>query len=127
MIINLGFLILKNMKDNLIQHKSFEFAIQSISLYKRLIESNEYVLSKQFFKSATSIGANVEEALGGYSRKDFVAKLGISLKESRETLYWLKLIEAGQFIDYDFALLKEECERLIKILTSIIKTTKSKM
>ena len=127
MIVNLGFLILKNMKDNLIQQKSFEFAIKSIPLYKRLIDTNEYVLSKQFFRSATSIGANVEEALGGYSRKDFVAKLGISLKESRETLYWLKLIEAGKFIDYDFTLLKEECERLIKILTSIIKTTKSKM
>lgn len=97
----------------------------SIELYKLLLNKNEYVLSKQFLKSATSIGANVEEALAGYSKKDFAAKMSISSKEARETLYWLKLIEAGNFVEYDFKKIKEEAERLIRILTTIVKTTQS--
>lgn len=112
------------MKDNLVKEKSFQFAILSIEPYKLLLSEKKYVLSKQFFKSATSIGANVEEALAGYSKKDFSAKMSIASKEARETLYWNKLIEIGNFIEYDFALLKIEAERLIKILTSIVKTTK---
>jgi four helix bundle protein len=115
------------MKENLVREKSFEFALLSIELYKLLLEKNEYVLSKQFFRSATSIGANVEEATAGYSKRDFAAKMSISSKEARETLYWLKLIEAGEFVKYDFKKLKDECERLIKIITSIVKTTQSRL
>jgi four helix bundle protein len=81
------------MKENIIRDKSFQFAIKSIDLYKELIENKEYVLSKQFFRSATSIGANIEEATAGVSKKDFVNKLAISSKEARETYYWLRLIE----------------------------------
>lgn len=113
------------MKENLIREKSFEFALKSIELYKLLLSKNEFVLSKQFFRSATSIGANVEEATAGYSKKDFAAKMSIASKEARETLYWIKLIEAGKFVEYDFTFLKVEGERLIKILTSIVKTTQS--
>jgi four helix bundle protein len=114
------------MKENLVKEKAFEFALISIPLYKELLKNNEYVLSKQFFRSATSIGANVEEATAGYSKKDFGAKMSISSKEARETLYWLKLIEAGNFVDgYDLTILREECERLIRILTSIVKTSQS--
>ncbi|NUQ23153.1 MAG: four helix bundle protein [Saprospiraceae bacterium] len=113
------------MQKNLIQEKSFEFAVLSISLYKALLEKNEYVLSKQFFRSATSIGANVEEAQASYSKKEFAAKMGIAAKEAREALYWLKLLEIGDFISYDFQQLKFDCEGLIKILTSIVKTTQS--
>ena len=81
-------------------------------------------MSKQFFRSATSIGANVEEASAGFSKKDFAAKMSIASKEARETLYWIKLNEAGEFAEnYDFLLLKNECERLIRILTSIVKTS----
>ncbi len=115
-----------DMKENLVKEKAFEFALLAIPLYKELLKNNEYVLSKQFFRSATSIGANVEEATAGYSKKDFAAKMSISSKEARETLYWIKLIEAGKFVeDYDFTILKEECERLIRILTSIVKTSQS--
>ena len=75
------------MKDNLIASKSYNFALKIIVLYKNLIKQNEYVLSKQILKSETSIGANVEEAIGGISRKDFRAKMSISYKEARETSY----------------------------------------
>jgi len=115
------------MKENLIKEKSFEFALMAIDLYKLLLKKNEYMLSKQFLRSATSIGANVEEALAGYSRRDFAAKMSISSKEARETFYWIRLIEAGNFVEYDFEPIKEESERLIRILTSILKTTQSSL
>jgi four helix bundle protein len=110
------------MKDNLISTKSFDFAIESIKIYKLLLSKNEYILSKQFLRSSTSIGANVQEGLGGYSKKDFAAKMSIASKEARETLYWIKLLEASNFIEFDFSNIKKECESLIRILTSIVKT-----
>ncbi len=113
------------MKENLIKTKAFNFALKSIEIYKLLLASNEYVLSKQFLKSGTSIGANVEEADAGYSKKDFSAKMSIASKEARETLYWIKLIEAGKFIVYDFEEIKQECESIIRILTAIVKTSQS--
>ena len=113
------------MKENLIKSKTFNFALKSIEVYKFLLIKNEYVLSKQFLKSATSIGANVEEADAGYSKKDFSAKMSIASKEARETLYWIKLIEAGKFIEYDFEEIKQECESIIRILTAIVKTSQS--
>jgi len=113
------------MKENLIKTKTFNFALKSIDVYKLLLASNEYVLSKQFLKSGTSIGANVEEADAGYSKKDFAAKMSIASKEARETLYWIRLIEAGKFIEYDFEKIKQECESIIRILTAIVKTSQS--
>ena len=77
------------MKENIILNKSKQFAINSISLYRDLLLKKEYVLSKQFFRSATSIGANVNEATAGYSKKDFAAKMSIASKEARESLYWI--------------------------------------
>jgi four helix bundle protein len=115
------------MKENLVKEKSYAFALMAIELYKLLLSKNEYVLSKQFLRSATSIGANFDEALAGYSKKDFAAKMSISSKAARETLYWLKLIKAGKFVEYDFTVLKEESGRLIKIRTSIVKTSQSKI
>ena len=97
----------------------------AIDLYKLLLARNEYVLSKQFIKSATSIGANVEEAIAGYSKKDFSAKMSIASKEARECFYWIRLLEAGQFIDFDFTSIKAENERIIRILTSIVKTSQA--
>ncbi len=76
-------------KDNIIQKKSFDFAIRIVNAYKFLISKQEYVLSKQLLRSGTSIGANIEEAIGGYSRTDFGFKLSIAYKEARETLYWV--------------------------------------
>lgn len=113
------------MKENLIRDKSFAFALNSIGLYKKLLEINEFVLSKQFFRSATSIGANVEEATAGISRKEFTYRMSISSREARETLYWIKLIEAGKFVKYDFKPIKKDVDELIRILTSIVKTTQA--
>jgi four helix bundle protein len=76
------------MKENVIQKKSFQFAIRIINLYKYLtIDKKEFVLSKQILRSGTSIGANIEESIGGQSEKDFVSKISISYKEARETIY----------------------------------------
>jgi four helix bundle protein len=111
------------MKSNLIKEKSFQFSLKSIDLYKELIEKKEFVLSKQFLRSATSIGANVNESEAASSRKDFVYKLTITSKEARETMYWLKLIEYSNVLDFEFEEIKEQCESIIRILTSIIKTT----
>ena len=111
------------MRENIIETKSFNFALQSIQIYKLLIKQNEYVLSKQFLRSSTSVGANVREASAGYSKKDFAAKMSIASKEARESLYWIQLIETSNFIDFDFKKIKEESETLIRILTSIVKTS----
>ena len=81
------------MRKNLIVDKSFEFSLQVISLYKKLIEEKEFIISKQLLRSGTSIGANVNEAIAGFSKKDFVYKLSISLKEAYETQYWLQLYQ----------------------------------
>jgi four helix bundle protein len=79
--------------DNIIQHKSFAFAIRIVNLYKYLTsEKKEFVLSKQLLRSGTSIGANIEESIGGQSEKDFLSKLSIAYKEARESIYWLKLL-----------------------------------
>ena len=87
------------MKENIVQQKSFSFAIRIVNLYKYLVsEKKEFVLSKQLLRSGTSIGANVEESIGGQSEKDFLSKLSISYKEARETIYWLKLLKEIEYI-----------------------------
>ena len=114
------------MKESLIKEKSYAFALKVIGLYKFLYSKNEYVLSKQVLKSGTSIGANVEEALAGQSRADFLSKMSIASKEARETKYWLSLLIDGGFIEKDrISDIVSECDSLIKILTSIVKTTAS--
>ena len=112
--------------ENIIQQKSFAFAVRIIKLTKYLVEKKkEFVLSKQILKSGTSIGANVEEAIGGFSRKDFRAKLSIAYKESRETEYWLKLLFETDYIDKKmFESMFEDCKELSKILFVIINKTK---
>ena len=87
-------------------------------------EQNEFILSKQVVRSGTSIGANVEEATAGQSRKDFISKMAISSKEARETNYWLRLLRDSQLCkDIDYTNLINESEEIIKILTSIVKTS----
>ena len=86
------------MKENIIAIKTYQFAIQIVNLSKDLSAKKEYVLSRQILKSGTSIGANVEEAIGGISKKDFRAKMSISYKEARETHYWLKLLRDTDYI-----------------------------
>jgi four helix bundle protein len=114
------------MKDNIIQQKSFAFAIRIVNAYKYLqTEKKEFVLSKQLLRSGTSIGANVEEAIGGQSKKDFIAKISISYKEARETKYWLRLLEATSYFETQEAkTLLEDTEELCKILSSILVSSK---
>ena len=110
-------------KDNLIQKKSFDFALSVIDLHKELIKQKEFIISKQLFRSATSIGANIEEAIAGQSRKDFIHKMSIASKEARETRYWLKLLDSSDLVDINFNKYILEINQIIAILIKIIKTT----
>lgn len=110
-------------KQNIIQTKTFGFALKIAKLCKTLQKSSEYMASKQLFKSGTSIGANVEEALAAQSRKDFVSKMSIALKEARETLYWLRLLQESQLVEGNCLNRIDEAKEIMRILTSIIKTT----
>jgi len=114
------------MKENVIIDKTFKFSVEVIELHKYLTEKKkEYVLSKQLLRSGTSIGANVEEAVGGLSRKDFIAKLQIAYKESRESKYWLKLLHATGFIQNpEFETISNNLEEIIRILVSILNSSK---
>ncbi len=112
-------------KDNLIQTKSFDFALNIISLYQKLKKEQEYIISKQLLRSGTSIGANVEEAIAAQSRKDFIHKMSISSKEARETAYWLKLLQKSDLTNLDVSLYLSDIDQIIRIITSIIKTSQS--
>ena len=113
------------MEKNIILKKTFEFAVRIVRLYKFLNEEKkEYVLSKQVLRSGTSIGANSEEAVVGYSKKDFAAKMSIAYKEARETHYWLRLLNATDYIsETEFNSLLADCDEILKILFKIIKTS----
>ena len=113
-------------KKSIAAEKSFDFALNIIDVYMRLKQDNEFVLSKQLVRSGTSIGANIEEALAGYSEKDFANKMSISNKEARETNYWLRLIDASPHFNLDVKNLLDDSEELIRILTAIVKTTQTK-
>ncbi|WP_305952644.1 four helix bundle protein [Emticicia oligotrophica] len=114
--------------DNILQIKSYAFAIRIIRAYQYLAgEKKEYVLSKQLLRSGTSIGANVEEAIGGQTDKDFNAKLNIVYKEARETHYWIRLLKDTDYFDTTRAAsLLNDCEEILKITGSIIKTLKNR-
>lgn len=117
------------MKENIAREKSYAFALRIVKLYRWLAEEKkEFVLAKQILRAGTSIGVNVEEAIGGQSEKDFLAKMAIAYKEARETHYWLRLLHDGQFIDDPaYESVATDCEELLKILGSITKTMKSKI
>jgi four helix bundle protein len=116
-------------KENLIQEKSYSFALRIVKLYRWLCEEKkEFLLSKQLLRCGTSVGANVEEAIGAHSQKDFHSKIRIAYKESRETHYWLRLVHDSNYIDDNaFRSISVDCEELIKILGSITKTLRSRM
>ena len=111
------------MGQSIVREKSFAFALEIISLYKQLQSEKEFVLSKQMLRSGTSIGANIEEALAGQSRRDFLAKMSIASKEARETRYWLVLLQQSKLTKLDLKPAIGQVESLIRILTSIVKTT----
>ncbi len=112
------------MKDNLVKDKSYAFALATIKLYQSLTNKKEFVLSKQLLRSATSIGANIEEATAGQSRADFLSKMSIASKEARESNYWLRLLRDSQIASAEeIQPLLIESESLIRILTAIVKST----
>jgi len=114
------------MKDNVVQSKSFQYSVRIIKLFQYLVkEKKEFEISKQLLRSGTFIGANIEEAIGAPSKKDFIAKLSISFKEARETHYWLRLLKATEYINSSLAdSLILDCEELLKLITSIQKKSK---
>jgi four helix bundle protein len=114
-------------KENIIVKKSYAFALEIVSLYKYLVEKKEFVLSKQLLRSGTSIGANIHEGVVSVSKKDFINKLGIAVKEANETLYGLNLLKDSGYIEEEqFNKLNTRCEELKRILNSIILTTKER-
>ena len=115
------------MGENIIKIKSYQFALRIFKLYKHLThDQKEFILSKQILRSGTSIGANIEEASGSQSTKEFIAKFHISLKEAKETHYWLRLIRDCELANTDLinSFIKD-CDELIVIITSILKKTKA--
>lgn len=112
-------------KSNVIQDKSYRFALRMIALYQSLVKKKEFVLSRQVLRSGTAIGAIVEEGIGAESRADFVHKLAMANKECKETHYWIRLLFDSKMIDAAMSRsLLRDCEEIGRILSSIILTTK---
>jgi four helix bundle protein len=109
-----------------IKERSFEFSVRIIKFIQKLPQNHAgYKIGGLLLEAATSIGANVEEATGGFSKKDFTYKMGVTLKEARESNDWLRLIKVSELAtDNELVFLLKESEELRKILTSIVKTSK---
>ncbi len=115
------------MQKNVIKEKSFAFAVRVVNLYKYLAdEKKEFVMSKQLLRSGTAIGALVREAEHGESKADFIHKLAIALKEANETEYWLLLLYESEYLENSaFDSIHSDIVELLKLLTSIIKSSKN--
>ena len=115
---------MKMIKSNPIEEKSFAFAVRVVRLYRYLTEEKkEYVISKQFLRSGTSIGANVSEAERGQSKADFASKMAIALKEANESEYWLRLLYAGEYLnEAEFTSMSRDVNELISLLVAICKS-----
>lgn len=115
------------MKDNIVKIKSFDFAVRVVKLFQYLqTEKKEYILSKQLLRSGTSVGAMVREAEHSESKVDFIHKLAIAQKEINETIYWLELLLATKYLTQSqFDSINTDAVEIIKLITSIIKSTKS--
>ncbi len=115
------------MKENIIKSKSFDFALRVVLLCQFLInDKKEFVVSKQFLRSGTSIGANVREAEQAESKADFIHKTSIALKEANESEYWMELLFKANYIDEtQFNSLNKDLKEILKLLTAIIKTSKN--
>lgn len=116
-------------EGNIVRDKSYAFAIRIVKLSKYLIEEKkEYIYSKQIGRSGTSIGANVEEALGGQTDREFYSKLTISYKEARETHFWIRLLRDTDYIETKLVeSLLTDCDELLRLLGSITKTLREKL
>ncbi|GGH29244.1 four helix bundle protein [Sphingobacterium alkalisoli] len=113
--------------DNVVQVKSYAFAVRIVKVYQFLSnDRKEFVLSKQLLRSGTSIGANIEEAIGGQSGKDFYAKLTIAYKEARETHYWIRILRDTAYLSKEQSeSLLDDITELLKIIGSIQKTIRN--
>ena len=107
-----------------VYNKTIEFSVRLIGLYKELIQNKEFIISRQLLRSGTSIGANVHEAASAQSRKDFISKMSIALKEARETKYWLIVLSEGKMINFDLTYLLDDIEEIIKIISKIVISSK---
>ncbi|MFM7472958.1 MAG: four helix bundle protein [Crocinitomicaceae bacterium] len=116
------------MKDNILKSKSYQFALQTIGVCRKLQDQKEFILSKQLLRSATSVGANVREANNAHSKADFIYKLSISIKECDESRYWLELLKDSLYIEQNvFENLHSEALQIHCLLTKIILSTKKIM
>jgi len=112
-------------KSNPLREKSYAFALQIISMHQQLIQERHFVIANQLLCAGTSIGANIEEAMQGQSRKDFISKLSIALKEAYETRFWLRLIKDASLLHPQVVQSRIiDVEEIIRLLVSIIKTSK---
>jgi four helix bundle protein len=119
---------MSNRHDSVVLKKSFEFAVKIVKFTSQLNHEKHFILSRQLLRSGTSIGANINEALAAYSKKDFIYKMMIALKEAQETEYWLKLIDASEIInDFKFSDFSEDVIEIQKMLTAIINTSKKNL
>ena len=123
----IAILIYTNIMDNVIENKSFQFAIRIVRLYKFLCEEKkECILSKQLLRAGTSIGANVTESQQAQSKPDFVSKISIALKEASETKYWIKLLGATEYLsENQTKSILDDCVEIEKILVTILKSAKN--
>ena len=114
------------MSESIVKTKSFDLAVSGVNFYKYIVaEKKEYIMSKQFLRSITSVGANVREAINAQSKADFIHKLAIAQKECDETMYWLELLNATAYIsENEFKSLHEQSNEVLKIIRSIIITSK---
>ncbi len=119
----------KQTSKNIVANKSYMFALRIVKLYKYLCsEQKEYILSKQVLRSGTSVGANIKEAEHAQSKKDFINKMNIALKEANETEYWLMLLKDSDYINSSsFNSIHADNVELIKLLSSIVKTSKQSL
>jgi len=115
-------------EESIIQKKSFAFALKIVQLSKYLVSKKDFVLADQIMRSGTSIGANVEEGLGGHTLKDFSVRYSTAYKEARETKYWLRILrEADNNYEIDFDLLLTDCEELLRLLGTAQRTLRAKI
>jgi four helix bundle protein len=115
------------LKYNILAEKSYAFSVRATRMYQYLLRSEkEYILSKQFVRAATSIGANIEEAIGAQTRKMFISKMSIAFGEARETHYWIRLLTETDYIEPKAgASMLEDCTELLKIMTALLKSSKA--
>jgi len=115
------------MRENIVKNKSFAFAVRIVRLYQFLCgQKKEFVLSKQLLRSGTSVGAMIREAEHAETKNDFKHKMGIAQKEINESIYWLELLKATDYLSQNqFETINDDAVEIIKLITSIIKTTKA--